>query len=273
MTPGVRAVAASALSAVIAVLMTADDGLGRVLDSGGNVLVNLGTQQETSLSDDPSNDAPWQPAGETFLWGDIDCDAAISPVDSLKLLRYDAGLFVQQPTGCPAIGALLFWTGIFEAAFPAGVGEIDARWGDYDCNEAADPVDALRSLRFDAGFPVIPMQGCPELGEPGTIREPEKIVLDDNFFEYEGAINPDIEVSAEVEVFFAAPNQGAETHNLHVDLTGGGFASCEQGDICTVPDVVPAGRQASLRLQLAAGAYNFQCDFHPDEMTGSFIAQ
>ena len=39
------------------------------------------------------------------IWGDIDCLGGMSPVDSLKLLRYDAGLI---PTGtiigCPFIG-------------------------------------------------------------------------------------------------------------------------------------------------------------------------
>ena len=39
------------------------------------------------------------------IWGDVDCDGAMTPVDSLKILRYDAGLSVSQEEGCPAIGA------------------------------------------------------------------------------------------------------------------------------------------------------------------------
>jgi hypothetical protein len=38
-------------------------------------------------------------------WGDVDCSGAVSPVDSLKLLRFDAGLSVAQEEGCPLIGS------------------------------------------------------------------------------------------------------------------------------------------------------------------------
>jgi hypothetical protein len=38
-------------------------------------------------------------------WGDIDCSGEVSPVDSLKLLRFDAGLDVAQEQGCPALGS------------------------------------------------------------------------------------------------------------------------------------------------------------------------
>jgi hypothetical protein len=43
--------------------------------------------------------------GDPQVWGNADCDAQISPVDSLKILRYDAGLSVLQEDGCPPIGA------------------------------------------------------------------------------------------------------------------------------------------------------------------------
>ncbi len=38
-------------------------------------------------------------------WGDVDCGSDITPVDSLKLLRFDAGLSVTQADGCPLVGA------------------------------------------------------------------------------------------------------------------------------------------------------------------------
>ncbi len=38
-------------------------------------------------------------------WGDVDCSGDVTPVDSLKLLRYDAGLSVTQEEGCPPIGS------------------------------------------------------------------------------------------------------------------------------------------------------------------------
>jgi hypothetical protein len=43
-------------------------------------------------------------SGPSHTWGNIDCDGAINPVDALKILRFDAGLSVQQEDGCPQIG-------------------------------------------------------------------------------------------------------------------------------------------------------------------------
>ena len=40
-----------------------------------------------------------------FTWGDVDCSGSVTPVDSLKLLRHDAGLSVSQNAGCPLIGS------------------------------------------------------------------------------------------------------------------------------------------------------------------------
>jgi hypothetical protein len=39
------------------------------------------------------------------VWGDVDCSNEITPVDSLKILRADAGLAVSYADGCPEIGA------------------------------------------------------------------------------------------------------------------------------------------------------------------------
>ncbi|MCH8051261.1 MAG: hypothetical protein IIC86_04510, partial [Chloroflexi bacterium] len=43
-------------------------------------------------------------------WGDIDCSGEVTPVDSLKLLRYDAGLSVTQADDCPLIGSQVLVT-------------------------------------------------------------------------------------------------------------------------------------------------------------------
>ncbi|HUF54049.1 MAG TPA: hypothetical protein VMR52_09800 [Dehalococcoidia bacterium] len=43
--------------------------------------------------------------GDPQTWGDADCDEAISPIDALKILRYDAALAYAQEEGCPPIGA------------------------------------------------------------------------------------------------------------------------------------------------------------------------
>ena len=44
-------------------------------------------------------------AGAEVPWGDVDCDAALNPVDSLKILRHDAALEVEQEEDCALIGS------------------------------------------------------------------------------------------------------------------------------------------------------------------------
>ncbi len=39
------------------------------------------------------------------MWGNVDCKDGVSPVDALKILRFDAGLSVSQEAGCPAMGS------------------------------------------------------------------------------------------------------------------------------------------------------------------------
>lgn len=39
------------------------------------------------------------------LWGDVDCGGGVNPVDSLKLLRFDAGMSVQQEASGPEMGS------------------------------------------------------------------------------------------------------------------------------------------------------------------------
>ena len=41
--------------------------------------------------------------GTLRIWGDANCDGP-DPVDSVLMLRYDAGLPVQVPPGCPTLG-------------------------------------------------------------------------------------------------------------------------------------------------------------------------
>ena len=46
--------------------------------------------------------------GVTRIWGDVDCSTALNLLDSLKILRIDAGLSVDRPAGCPGMGELVF---------------------------------------------------------------------------------------------------------------------------------------------------------------------
>jgi hypothetical protein len=40
-------------------------------------------------------------------WGDADCSGGADPIDALKILRYDAGMDVNQAPGCPEMGDLV----------------------------------------------------------------------------------------------------------------------------------------------------------------------
>jgi hypothetical protein len=93
--------------------------------------------------------------GQVF-WGDVDCGGGVNPVDSLKLLRTDAGLPVSQPGGCPGMGANVT------------IGGNPRAWGDLNCNGDVEPVDSLFVLRKDGGLPVNTPSGCPEMGAPVT---------------------------------------------------------------------------------------------------------
>jgi hypothetical protein len=39
------------------------------------------------------------------IWSDADCDGEPNPIDALKILRYDAGLFYLQEEPCPDIAS------------------------------------------------------------------------------------------------------------------------------------------------------------------------
>jgi len=47
---------------------------------------------------------PGVAGGTDRLWADTDCSGAVNPIDSLKVLRHDAGLSVSQTAGCPGVG-------------------------------------------------------------------------------------------------------------------------------------------------------------------------
>ena len=57
---------------------------------------------------------------EGILQGNVDCRDDVTPVDSLKVLRHDAGLSVQQDEPCPDIGTLAAIPGPTGPAGPQG---------------------------------------------------------------------------------------------------------------------------------------------------------
>jgi hypothetical protein len=115
-------------------------------------------------------------------------------------------------------------------------------------------------------------------GEPTT--EPgggdNVIQLHDNFFQFNGQRNPTITEPANQAVTLDVSNEGNAIHNVHVSLTGDYTAAqCKTGgDVpCSDPALIRGGGKGTLTFTLAAGSYNFRCDFHPTEMTGTFQIQ
>ncbi|MEX0684331.1 MAG: hypothetical protein WD904_12570 [Dehalococcoidia bacterium] len=101
------------------------------------------------------------PVGIARVWGDINCGGGSNPVDSLLVLRFDAGLSTSAPAGCPLPGTLLYVP--FQCCGTA--------WGNVDCLSGVNPVDSLKILLADAGTPTDQPAGCPEIGDTVVLTE------------------------------------------------------------------------------------------------------
>lgn len=103
------------------------------------------------------------------------------------------------------------------------------------------------------------------------------ITLGDNFFEFEGKQKPTIPVAAGEEVTFDIVNGGKGIHNMHV--AGGGsfdtdFCAPSDDDPCSDPQQIRSGSTGSITILIAdPGTYDFRCDFHANQMTGTIEVQ
>ena len=96
--------------------------------------------------------------------------------------------------------------------------------------------------------------------------------LHDNFFEFNGQQAPTIQVGANVDVTIPLQNQGSALHNVHVASSGAFDAAfCTTGGPapCSDPARIPGGAEGTLTFNLPPGTYDFRCDFHAQEMTGT----
>ncbi len=109
-------------------------------------------------------------------------------------------------------------------------------------------------------------------GPPGGAAN--TITLGDNFFEFQGKKEPTIPVTAGQEVTLDITNGGSAIHNMHVAVTGkyrSDFCGpTPQDDPCSDPNQIRKGATAKITINIAdPGTYDFHCDFHPAEMTGT----
>jgi plastocyanin len=113
-------------------------------------------------------------------------------------------------------------------------------------------------------------------GEPGGGGA--TITLGDNFFEFEGEQEPTIQVTAGEASTFELVNEGSAIHNMHVAVTGD-YASdfcggTPQDDPCSDPNQIRRGGSATIEIDIAEpGTYDFRCDFHAQQMTGTLEVQ
>ena len=124
------------------------------------VVSHLGPDPTGSETDPATTDGEIciveEPAPER-RWGDGDCSGEVNPIDSLKVLRSDAGLPVSQTGDCPVIGSNVTVDGTARL------------WNDVDCSGAVNPVDSLKTLRHDAGLSVSQAEGCPGVATSVTV--------------------------------------------------------------------------------------------------------
>ena len=93
-----------------------------------------------------------------LIQGDNDCDNDADSVDALKGLQHVAAIDFSQEPDCPTLGSAL------PAALPAGAAP--DLFGDVDCDDDVDSVDALKILRSVAAFSVTQNEPCTDIGDP-----------------------------------------------------------------------------------------------------------
>jgi CSLREA domain-containing protein len=80
--------------------------------------------------------------------GDIDCSGDVNSADALKVLRFNAGLTIDQTEPCPNPPSVV-------KGHP---------FGDVDCSGGVSAADALKILRFKASLTVSQAEPCADLG-------------------------------------------------------------------------------------------------------------
>jgi len=150
-------------------------------------------------------------------------------------------------------------------------------------------VVALAALIGGSIWGVIEDEGEAHTGEEPGVAEPDRspgvspgpgggggglaIILDDNVFKHEGQEGPTIPVTAGQAVTFELTNEGSATHNMHV--AGGGqydtqFCDPADDDPCSDPKSIRGRKTGAITINIAEpGSYDFRCDFHANEMTGT----
>jgi plastocyanin len=97
----------------------------------------------------------------------------------------------------------------------------------------------------------------------GDDGEPITITMTDNVFEPK-----DITVPVDTEVEITVVNEGAAVHNMHV------LSEAEEGEDFMSDALVNPGAESTFTVEFEnTGTYDFQCDFHLPDMSGTITVQ
>lgn len=144
---------------------------------------------------------------------------------------------------------------------------------------AASIYDDQTAEKKQAEAPARPTEASPAPGAPTAQPGVPEIDMEDNAFkDAQGAKNGTFTVTgAGKEVSIQIHNSGAATHNVHIDSSGS-FDPAAPG-ICKTTGTQPCSKSVAgaksgtIAFTLAAGTYDFRCDFHPTEMSGKLVVQ
>jgi plastocyanin/heme-degrading monooxygenase HmoA len=117
-------------------------------------------------------------------------------------------------------------------------------------------------------------EGTPTPGEtpaaPGEVR----ITMEDNVFVVNGEENPTITVATGTTIPLS--NEGRALHNVHI-AGGGNYdeETCTTGgeDPCSDPNRIRGGASGIIQITVPPGTYDYRCDFHVEEMSGTIVVQ
>jgi len=115
---------------------------------------------------------------------------------------------------------------------------------------------------------------------PAPFQLPFTLSMKDYFFSYNGALSPTITVPSGLPIILQLSNDGFSLHNLQVAFPDGTYGDqyCQSGDGtsfgCSDPKTLTTGQVGSLVVTFQQpGTYQFRCDYHTDQMTGTFVVQ
>jgi plastocyanin/mono/diheme cytochrome c family protein len=112
-----------------------------------------------------------------------------------------------------------------------------------------------------------PPAATPAAGPPVPVTGTVTMNLGDNFFDLNGEQNPTLEVRVGDPITVQMTNTGSAPHNMRT--TGDDAEFDSDDDAVSDPDLISGGGTGTINFSFAQpGTYEYQCDFHADQMNG-----